>query len=214
MKEYFYNVIKAENEVFGNIFFTRENVRTLSIKSGDLNNINIENLKSALNSDIYVVFGSSFIKEPLVDFLVEKKAINIHMGISPYYRGSSCNFWAAYDKNPELIGATIHLLSTGLDSGDMLYHALPKAEKINPFLLGMKAVKVAQDSLVDRIYNKEIYSYLPVKQDKDKEIRYTRNINFNDEVAKEYLDNLPTEEEIFMKLSNRDERLFLNPYIK
>lgn len=214
MEKYFTNVMKAQKEIFGDITFLNENVRSMSLKSGDLNKVSMDILKPALQSDVYVVFGSSFIKEPLIDFLIEKKAINIHMGVSPYYRGSSCNFWALYDKKPELIGATIHMLGKGLDSGDMLYHALPKPEKISPFLLGMKAVKVAQDSLVDRIHNKEIFNYTPIKQDKQKEIRYTKNIDFNDEKAKEYMENLITENEIFERLSNRDKSLLLNPYIK
>ena len=214
MQQYFSNVIKAEKEVFGDLFFNQNNVRSLSLKLGDLNNLELDILKPALNSDVYVVFGSSFIKGPLIEFLVEKKAINIHMGISPYYRGSSCNFWASYDKKPELVGSTIHLLSKGLDSGDILYHALPKPEHINPFVLGMKAVKVAQDSLVDRIKTGEIFTYSPIKQDKSKEIKYTKNMHFNDDVAKEYLDNLFTEQEIFEKLNNRDMSLLIKPYIK
>ncbi len=213
MEKYFSNVKKAEKEVFGDLKFLNKNVRSLSLKLGDLNKVNMENLQLALQSDIYIIFGSSFIKEPLVDFLIDKKAINIHMGVSPYYRGSSCNFWAAYDNNPELIGATIHMLGKGLDSGDMLYHALPKPEKISPFLLGMKAVEVAQNSLVDRIYSKEIFGYKPIKQDKTKEIRYTKNIDFNDIVAREYLNNLLNEDEIYNKLINRDRSLLLNPYI-
>jgi len=39
------------------------------------------------------------------------------MGISPYYRGNDCNFWALNDNNPHLVGSTIHLLSKGLDNG-------------------------------------------------------------------------------------------------
>ena len=30
------------------------------------------------------------------------------LGISPQYRGSSCNFWALYDNNPHLVGATMN----------------------------------------------------------------------------------------------------------
>ena len=59
---------------------------------GDLNYLNLNNLKKFLSSDIYIVFGSSYIKGKLVDFLI-KKAINIHMGVSPYW-GCDCNFWA------------------------------------------------------------------------------------------------------------------------
>ena len=27
------------------------------------------------------------------------------MGVSPYYRGADCNFWAQNDKNSNLVGA-------------------------------------------------------------------------------------------------------------
>ncbi len=53
-------------------------------------------LSDFLKSDVYVVFGSSYIRGELVDFLVKHKAINIHAGVSPYYRGTDCNFWALF----------------------------------------------------------------------------------------------------------------------
>jgi len=123
MEKYLSKVIDAEKQVFGGLRFSPPKAQTLSIKNGDLNRIEIGLLADALRSDVYVVFGASFIKGPLIDFLVANKAINIHMGISPYYRGSSCNFWAIYDGNPDLVGATVHLLSRNLDSGPMLFHA-------------------------------------------------------------------------------------------
>ena len=43
------------------------------------------------------------------------------MGVSPYYRGADCNFWALYDSNYHLVGSTIHYLSKGIDSGDIIY---------------------------------------------------------------------------------------------
>ena len=39
-----------------------------------------ESLFEALSSDLYIIFGSSFIKGWLIDYLIEKRAINIHMG--------------------------------------------------------------------------------------------------------------------------------------
>ena len=162
---------------------------------------------------MYSVFGSSFIKGPLIDYLIEHRAINIHMGVSPYYRGSSCNFWAAYDGHPELVGATIHLLSKGLDSGDMLYHALPKPEAVDPFVLGMKAVKAAHDSLVERIRSKEIFEYTSIAQDKSQEYRYTRNAEFTDAVAKDYLENLLSPQELKDKLEKRDLTMLEKPFL-
>ena len=213
MNTYFQRVRSAEKEVFGNIAFLSGNVDHLALRSGDLNGLSKEILEPALESDVYVVFGSSFIKGWLIDYLVERRAINVHMGVSPYYRGSSCNFWAAYDGHSALVGATIHLLSKGLDSGDILYHALPKAEELDSFVLGMKAVKVAHESLVSRIASKEIFEYTSIPQDKSREYRYARNADFTDEVAKDYLEHLLSPEQLKAKLEQRDSSLLKDPFI-
>ena len=188
MQSYFKNVIASEKRIFGDLGFNKSNIRQFSIKLGDLNKLKYCHLKEALESDYYVVFGASFIKGWLIDFLIEQKALNIHMGLSPYYRGSSCNFWALYDNNPSYVGATIHLLSKGLDSGDMLFHCVPKGSKAdNLFDFTMKSVKVAQRNLVNLIENRTILSMPTLKQDKKKEIRYSRNQDFTDKVADEFL---------------------------
>ncbi len=213
MQNYFSKVIEAERKVFGDIKFTSNNVTQLVLKSGDLNMLDLNILEPALKSDIIIVFGSSYIKSPLIDILLEKGAINIHMGVSPFYRGSSCNFWALYDRNPDLVGATIHKLSKGLDSGDILYHAFPPVKRIDGFLLGMLAVKSAHSSLVDYIREKKLMNFDAVKQNKELEIRYTRSRYFTDEVAEKYLTNLPDIEYINKKCIERDMSRFLNPYI-
>jgi len=213
MQNYFSNLIDAEKELFGLPCFLPSNVQSLSLKSGDLNKLKIDILKPALQSDFYIVFGSSFIKGELIDFLVSKRAINMHMGLSPYYRGSSCNFWALYDSKPDYVGATIHLLSKGLDSGAMLFHAVPKVEEIDPFLLGMYAVKSAHDGLVRAIETGEILEMDAIDQNKSLEIRYTRNKDFTDKVASEYLERQATSQDIFRSLKNRDLSMLLNPYI-
>ena len=189
MQTYFQNVIKSERNIFGDITFLPNNVRTLPIKLEDLNRLDRNQLSDALQSDVYVVFGASYIKGWLIDFLVEHRAINIHMGLSPYYRGSSCNFWALYDNNPSYVGATIHLLSKGLDSGDMLFHCVPKLHSEDtPFDFTMRSVLVAQEGLVSAVESASIFSAPTVKQDKTQEVRYTKNQDFTDDVAKEFLD--------------------------
>ena len=122
IKEYFSKVINAQKELFGNSYIsgTKNNLNLLPLECGDLTRCSIEYLSDFLKSDIYVVFGSSYIKGELVDFLVNHKALNIHMGVSPYYRGTDCNYWTLVDDNPHLVGATIHMISKGLDSDQIL----------------------------------------------------------------------------------------------
>jgi hypothetical protein len=214
MKEYFLKVRDAERSVFGNLQFFPKNCKLLILKSGDLNLIENEVMKEAMSSDIFIVFGSSYIKGDLCKELIRKKAINIHMGVSPYYRGSSCNFWAIYDKNPEMVGATIHFLSEGLDSGDILFNVFPKSEKIDSFILGMKSVLSAQDALIEKIMNGDILKMTPIKPDKKLEIRCGKYADFTDEVVMNYLNNKLTNEEIYDSLINRDLNNFSNPIIK
>ena len=118
----------------------------------------------------------------------EKNAFNIHMGLSPYYRGSSCNFWALYDGNAGCVGATIHVLSKGLDSGDMLFHCMPRPQKQStPFDFTMRSVASAHRGLIDALVSRDIFDIIPTKQDKIEEIRYSRNSEFTDAVAQEFL---------------------------
>ena len=212
MQKYFQNVIRAEESLYGGIDFLPSNVKTLSIKSGDLNRLEKKSLEQSLNSDLYIIFGASYIKSWLVDYLVARKAINIHMGISPYYRGSSCNFWALYDKKPEYVGATIHMLSKGLDSGDMLYHALPILKDEDPFLFTMKAVESAQVSLVERVDSMEVFDITPVKQEKSREVRYTRNSDFTDEVVVEFLSQNLDNSGLRKMISEEKPITLLNPF--
>jgi folate-dependent phosphoribosylglycinamide formyltransferase PurN len=199
MQTYFQNVILSERNIFGDISFLPGNIRTLSIKAGDLDKLDRTQLTDALQSDVYIVFGASYIQGWLADFLVEHRAINIHIGLSPYYRGSSCNFWALYDNNPSYVGATIHLLSKGLDSGDMLFHCVPRLHSTDsPFDFTMRSVLVAQKGLVSAVEAKSIFSSSSVKQDKSQEIRYTKKLEFTDDVAKEFLDrNLQLNSDLF-----------------
>ena len=115
---------------------------------------------------MYIVFGSSYIKSDLVDYLISKKAINIHMGISPYYRGTDCNFWALFDNNSHLVGATIHRLSVAIDGGDIINHCLSNV-KTNEFIYTMSTVKSAFKSIVENIKDCKILKMQTIKQNRD-----------------------------------------------
>jgi hypothetical protein len=212
MHEYMIGVRNAEVDLFGKSRFISPRANTLVMKSADLNYVTREHLKDALQSDIYIVFGSSFIKGWLIDFLVEERALNIHMGLSPYYRGSSCNFWAMYDLLPNYVGATIHYLSKGLDSGPMIFHSVPKFENEDPFAFTMKAVKKAQEDLVYFMINLKQFDTKSVDQNSDLQLRYTRNSEFTDEVAREFLDRKLSRQDLGALITNSRKPDLINLY--
>ena len=144
IQNYFESVKIAQNKIFPNsgIVDLNNKCKVLPLAFDDLNKCTLKFLSPFLKSDLFIIFGSSYIKGELVDFLIKKKALNIHMGVSPYYKGTDCNFWALFDDNPHLVGSTIHLLSKGLDNGDILYHAMSNI-KTNAFDYTMSTVKSA-----------------------------------------------------------------------
>ena len=81
-----------------------------------------------LAPDYLVLFGSSLIKEPLLTAF-EGRVINVHLGLSPYYRGSGTNFWPLVHNKPECVGATIHLATQQVDAGAILQQVRPAFEK-------------------------------------------------------------------------------------
>ncbi len=208
MRRYFKNVNDAQTQIFGNSYVNnkKKNIKILPISLGDLNQCSMNFLSDFLRSDIYIVFGSSFIKGELIDFLVKQKTINIHAGVSPYYRGTDCNFWALYDENPIFVGTTIHLLSKGLDSGPILYHAMSNLKK-NPFEYSMSTIKSAFQSVILRIRDGSIFEIKPLPQDKTKELRYSKNSDFNEEVVRKYL-----EKEIDLNVINYNTSYLKDPF--
>ena len=185
MKKYFENVKNAEETYFNNTNLKKENIKFFSLKFGDLNNFSLDDLKTFLESDIYIVFGSSFIKNDLLDYLMKKNTINIHMGVSPFYRGTDCNFWALYDENPHLVGSTIHLLSDSLDSGPILYHAMSNIKK-DPFNYTMSTVMSAFVSIANKIKDNSIFNIKPAKQIDKLVIRYSKRKDFNDKILNSF----------------------------
>ncbi len=208
MKKYFKHVSNSQSHLFGNSHVNNEkkNIKILPMLLGDLNQCSMNLLSDFLKSDVYVVFGSSYIKGELIDFLVNQKAINIHAGVSPYYRGTDCNFWALYDDNPHLVGTTIHLLSKGLDSGPILYHAMSDL-KTNPFEYTMSAIKSAFHSIAERINNKSLLSLEPINQNNFKKIRYSKRIEFNDQIVKRFFNK-----KINLNSKKFDNSLLKDPY--
>lgn len=75
--------------------------------------------------DFVFVFGSGLIKHPLIEVL-PKETINLHLGLSPRYRGSATLFWPFYFLEPNFAGATFHYLEDQPDAGDIIHQVLPE----------------------------------------------------------------------------------------
>ena len=74
--------------------------------------------------DAIMLYGSGIVKDPVAS-AYPKRMINLHLGLSPYYRGSGTNFFPLVHGKPECVGYTIHLATLDVDAGGILAQGRP-----------------------------------------------------------------------------------------
>ncbi len=82
----------------------------------------------SVNPDLIVIFGTPIISKRIIN-IPKFGAINLHGGISPWYKGGNTIFWALYNNDLSKVGATIHYALPKVDSGQMLVRVYPDVNK-------------------------------------------------------------------------------------
>jgi methionyl-tRNA formyltransferase len=65
--------------------------------------------------------GTGIVRDELIESV--PLALNVHWGLSPYYRGTHCTEWALVNWDPYNIGVTLHRLSREIDGGGVVSQA-------------------------------------------------------------------------------------------
>jgi len=87
----------------------------------EVNNINSKTVLARLKQekvDLILDHGTSLVKNKILE--TADLALNLHWGLSPYYRGTFCTDWAIINWDPHNIGVTIHKLTRIIDGGNIL----------------------------------------------------------------------------------------------
>jgi len=138
--------------------------RVRKLAPGTLNTTETLGFLDGASVDAVVVYGTNLIKSPLLERW-PGRMINMHLGLSPYYRGTATNFYPLLNEEPEYVGATIHLLDEGIDSGAILRHARPRivAEDM-PHTIGCKAILAGIEAMIAVLGDLEQGRLNPVPQ--------------------------------------------------
>ncbi len=100
--------------------WTRKNQpQIIPIATGQINSADTLKTLQAQQPEIIILFGTSLIGQEIMDRF-PNRIINLHLGLSGEYRGSSCNFWPIYDGRLGCLGATLLKITAGIDSGEIL----------------------------------------------------------------------------------------------
>lgn len=129
-KNNFIRHFKERNEVeistYGNLtnHFYADEAPTLKINPDELNSIKVLNFIKNLKADVCFIFGVNLILNPIINNL-PKYTFNLHLGLSPWYKGSATLFWPFYFLQPQYAGATIHYIVKDADAGNIIHQDTP-----------------------------------------------------------------------------------------
>ena len=96
--------------------------KTKQIKCSDINTNDIIEHAKSLEVDLVITFGCSILKDPWLEFF-QNRILGIHLGISPYYRGSGTNFFPFVNNDLGAVGYTLMNLNKGIDTGDIIHQS-------------------------------------------------------------------------------------------
>ncbi len=152
VSEHFAERVRQEKTFFGSrsdFVLDSAECQAASIEPGQLNTEETVAFLAAAGVDTVLIYGTNLIREPLLARFAGRM-VNMHLGLSPYYRGTATNFYPLLNEEPEYVGVTIHLIDPGIDSGAILAHARPVIEPGDgPHTIGCKAIQAGIDKLID-----------------------------------------------------------------
>lgn len=112
-----------------------------------------------------VLYGTGILRPPLLS-MYEGRMVNMHLGLSPYYRGAGTNFWPLVDGVPACVGCTIHLAVQKVDAGAVLAQVRPVPEADDrAHELGIKAIVAGVGALAVSLGRYAQGSLQPAGQD-------------------------------------------------
>ncbi len=173
-----------------------------------------------LEPDLIIVYGSSIIRGEIVN-KYRNRIINLHLGLSPYYRGSGTNFFPFVNGELEYCGATFLLLNEGIDTGLIIHQIRPKIISYDYYQLSHQFLLQSFLTYINLIQNFHlldldikqpeinISNALRVYKRKDFTEKSVQNmkINLSDGLIKDYLLN---KEIIDSKVQIVEQKLLLN----
>lgn len=186
VKQHFKNLADYESKYFAdaNVFPSTD---TLLIDKQKINEDTIIKWTQDHNSDVILLFGTGILNEQWMAAF-PNKIINIHLGLSPFYRGSATLFWPFYNDELAAVGVTFHIASLKVDAGDIIERVRPSIEAgDNYYDITNKAIRQGIDAM-PRI----ITSYLDgeldlIKQQFDQTCKCYKKADFNEDVLQSVL---------------------------
>lgn len=160
------------------------------ISKGDINSSSV--VEEIVNSraDLIVCYGSSLIKSELLE-IYKGRFLNVHLGLSPYYRGSGTNVWPLINGEPDMVGATFMYIDSGIDTGEIIHQI--RADIYlgdSPHSIGNRLIRKMTDVYAELVV--EFEQLIPVEQPVDRGVLYFQK-DFDQAACRRLYDNFSAE---------------------
>jgi Methionyl-tRNA formyltransferase len=154
------------------------------IERGSINAKEIVLEITTLNPDLIISYGCSIIRSSLLKTF-KGRFINIHLGISPYYRGSGTNFWPFVENELHFVGVTFMYIDENVDTGAVIHQLRARIfDGDNIHQIGNRLIGDMAKECVRLIINFEKLSKEnPIHIDKQQE-KYFRKKDFTERSLK------------------------------
>lgn len=90
----------------------------------DINDPTLAARARAEGVEVVLLFGTAILGPPWLETF-PGRIVNLHLGLSPFYRGSATLFWPFAQGELECVGTTIHLAVARVDAGPILARTRP-----------------------------------------------------------------------------------------
>lgn len=179
---------KTEILYFKESIIKNKKYNFMKIKNGHINDKKIiDSIKKEKIHHI-ISYGCSIINSKFINQFKDK-LINIHLGLSPYYKGSGTNFFPFVNKELQFCGATIMQTSKKLDGGKIIHQIRPKFSfNDNIHTIGNKIIKKTAIDLCKIILLKKRIKFFKIKT-KYKNKIYKRK-DFNEKTLEIAMNNI------------------------
>ncbi len=140
---------KVETATYGNLSAKQifSNHEVIYITPDQLNTDELAAKVRNFTPDFCFIFGVDLILGPVIDVL-PKDRVNLHLGLSPWYKGGATLYWPFYHQQPQFCGVTFHQITKQADAGVIIHQCVPKLERGDKIHdVGAKCILKAVDDL-------------------------------------------------------------------
>ena len=116
IRSHFKAIGDAEVDFFGGVNDQQEPIRR---EGEDINSPECVAWAVDQKPDVICLYGTAILREGWLEAF-PSRIVNLHLGLSPFYRGSATLFWPFYFKELQYLGTTIHLATATVDAGSVI----------------------------------------------------------------------------------------------